>query len=396
LENVINYLSNFKFSDEEIEWLRSNQIFKHADDGFFDYLSNIRFTGDIWALPEGTPFFANEPILRVEAPIIEAQLIETYLLSTVNFQTLIASKSSRVVNSARGRMVIDFGTRRAHGPEAGILAARASYIAGCAGTSNVYAGMRLGIPVYGTAAHSYTMAFESEEDSFNNYCQTFPDSTALLIDTYNTIEAAKKVSTMNFEGIKAVRLDSGNIARLSKRVRSILDNAGRDSVKIIASGDLNEYKIDRLLGSSSPIDMFGVGTEMVTSRDDPALSGIYKLVQIKKEDGIYYKAKFSPKKVTYPAAKQIFRKLQKNGKYAYDIVACHDEEPPAGCIILMRKYIDSGSLIAKLPAISEIREQCLRNVSLLPAPCKKISTRKAIYPVKYSRKLKKLLKQCKG
>jgi nicotinate phosphoribosyltransferase len=306
LEHAVQYLLALKFHDEEIEYLRSLDTFKTASAAFWRYLHDFHFTGDVWAVPEGTVIFADEPMLRLRAPIIEAQIVETFLLSAMNFQTMVASKAARVVQSACGKPVVDFGTRRAHGPEAGILAARASYIGGCIGTSNVEAGFSFGIPVFGTAAHSFTMAFDNEEDSFQSYYRVFPESTTLLIDTYDTIKGAKKACTLG-SGLKGVRLDSGDILTLSKKVRTILDEAGLREVKIVASGDLNEYKIDNLLQNGAPIDIFGVGTEMVTSKDAPALGGIYKLVECERNGVITYKSKFSDEKVTYPGSKQLLR-----------------------------------------------------------------------------------------
>ncbi|HLG30239.1 MAG TPA: nicotinate phosphoribosyltransferase, partial [Candidatus Brocadiales bacterium] len=312
LEQAVHYFKHLKFSEEIINYLQNHPVFKDVKEEFFEYLRNFKFTGNVYAMPEGTPVFANEPLLRVMAPMIETQLVETYLLSTINFQTLIASKASRVVHSARGKDVIDFGTRRAHGAQAGVLAARACFIGGCAGTSNVLAGYELGIPIVGTMAHSWVMAYDTELESFQKYYSVFPDSTVLLIDTYETLNAAN-LATMVAKGIKGVRLDSGNLLELSVKARRILDEKGLSHVRILASGDLNEYIIDDLLKKGAPIDSFGVGTEMVTSKDAPALGGIYKLVELLKDGNTIPKMKFSEDKATYPSKKQVYRQSDKDG-----------------------------------------------------------------------------------
>ena len=269
--------------------------------------------------------FANEPIIRVTAPLIEAQLIETYLLSTINYQTLIASKASRIVHAARGREVIDFGTRRAHGPQAGLFAARACFIGGCTGTSNVLAARELGIPPIGTVAHSWVMAYDDEYESYKDFHKVFPDNTILLIDTYDTIKGAK-LATKIGKKLKGVRLDSGNITLLSKKVRKILDDAGLDHVKITASSDLNEYKISQMLAKGACIDSFGVGTEMVTSKDVPALGGVYKLVEQEKEGRLLPKMKLSKDKATLPSKKQVYRFINNKGMFKKDVIGLVDEE----------------------------------------------------------------------
>jgi nicotinate phosphoribosyltransferase len=259
-------------------FLRRLPVFAHLPDDFFRFLSGFRFEGDVWGVPEGTLVFANEPILQVRAPLPQAQLVETFLLSLIHFQTLVATKASRVVEAACGREVIDFGTRRAHGPEAGVIAARASFIGGCIGTSNVCAAKEFGIPVFGTAAHSWTLAFDSEQEAFADYHATFPDSTILLVDTYDTLQGIRNALPLG-KALKGVRLDSGDLLGSSREVRRILDDAGLTETKILASGDLNEYKVRALVEASAPIDLFGVGTEMVTSKDQPSLGAVYKLVE---------------------------------------------------------------------------------------------------------------------
>ena len=243
------------FTSDEIGYLRGLPAFDRLSSKFFEYLREFRFSGDVWAMPEGSLAFAGEPLLRVTAPLIEAQIVETYLLATINFQTLIATKASRIVEAAQGRGIVEFGARRAHGFGAAIYAARAAFIGGCIGTSNVEAGRMFDIPVYGTAAHSFTMAFEREIDAFRAYFKVFPDSSTLLLDTYDTINAARLATEFGPE-LRGVRLDSGDMIDLSKQVRAILDEAGMRQTKILASGDLNEYKIAKMIADGAPIRPF--------------------------------------------------------------------------------------------------------------------------------------------
>jgi len=391
LEQVIEYLLNLRFTKKEILFLKRMPTFKYVKRDFFDYLRDFRFNGDLWSVPEGTIVFENEPIIRVTANIIEAQIIETFILSMINFQTLVATKASRVVYAAKGKPVIDFGSRRAHGPEAGILAARASYIGGCIGTSNVYAGYKFGIPVYGTAAHSYTMAFDSELESFKKYYDTFPETTVLLIDTYDIEEGARNAVKIG-QSLKGVRIDSDNIIEKSKKVRRILDKAGLHNAKILGSGDLNEYKIDKILKEKAPVDMFGVGTEMVTSRDDPALGGVYKLVEQITDDGIKYRAKFSIEKATYPGKKQIFRRYDNNGMMKEDILTLANAKKPQGTEPLLKNYIKNGKLMKKLPELSQIRNTTVRNLKKLPNKYKNLY-KVVHFRVKISPELKRLFRK---
>jgi len=386
LEQALEYLENLKFLTEEIEYLSSLPQFKSVPKEFFDYLAQLKFTGEVWAMEEGEPFFAGEPVLQVRAPLIQAQLVETYLLSMINFQSLIATKSARVVESAKGRQVVDFGARRAHGPEASVLAARASFIGGCVGTSNVYAGKELKIPAVGTMAHSYIMSFPTEKEAFEKYLTTFPEHTTLLIDTYDTIRSAHMVAGMKGE-IKGVRLDSGDLLQLSKMVRRILDRAGKKSVRILASGDLNEFIIDELVRKKAPIDAFGVGTELVTSKDAPALGGIYKLMEIKTEQGVKYTLKLSAKKATYPGQKQVFRRIGEKGYYQEDIIACFDEKLSGRP--LLKKVMENGKTMGKLPSLEEIQKKALKEIQKIPPRVRSLD-RPSHFPVKYSEKIKKL------
>jgi len=328
LEQALEYLAELGFTAEQIEYLRAHKSFENVSAEFFDYLARFRFTGDVWAIPEGTAVFGMEPLLRVTAPIIEAQIVETFLLSTINFQTMIASKAARVVTAAQGRSVIEFGTRRAHGTEAGLFAARAAYIGGCVGTSNVEAGHLFGIPTFGTLAHSFIMSFDREDDAFRAFLKVFPTTATVLVDTYDTIAAVKRLARDFGLAIPAVRLDSGDLLELSKQVRQILDEAGMTATRIFASGDLNEYKIADLISRGAQIDSFGVGTELATSYDVPALSGVYKLAAIEQSGGISMRMKLSHDKATYPGAKQVWRFTDSAGKYAQDLIALADEEPP--------------------------------------------------------------------
>jgi len=386
LEQAIYYLRNLRFTAEYLKYLKDLPVFKNVSRAFFDYLRDFRFSGDVSAVPEGTVIFANEPIIRVTASMIEAQLIETYLLSMINYQTLIASKASRVVHAANGRGVIDFGTRRAHGPQAGVLAARACFIGGCVGTSNVLAAYELGIPPIGTIAHSWVMAYDDEYESYEDFHKVFPDNTILLIDTYDTIKGAQMATKIG-KKLKGVRLDSGNITLLSKRVRNILDNAGLKQVKITASGDLNEYKISQMLAKGACIDSFGVGTEMVTSKDTPALGGVYKLVEQEKEGTLLPKMKFSKDKATCPSKKQVYRFLNKKGLFQKDIIGLIDEEFDAGELLL--PVMKKGKIVYKISTVQQIQKTAEKNISQLPDKFKDLNCEIA-YPVTVSKRLRQV------
>jgi nicotinate phosphoribosyltransferase len=386
LEQALDYLQNFRFEKEHVDFLRKHSAFKDISDDFFTYLLKLRFTGDVWALPEGTVFFANEPVMRVTAPIIQAQIVETFLLSTINFQTLIATKASRLVQSARGRDIVEFGGRRAHGPEAALLAARASYVGGCVGTSNVLAGYRFGIPIYGTMAHSFVMNYETEEEAFGRFCKAFPTNPALLLDTYDTLQAAKKAVPLK---PSLVRLDSGDRYDLSKKVRKIFDDAGLKQTKIFVSGDLNEIIIDDLTARGAPIDAFGVGTELVTSRDDPALQAIYKLVETRRQGELNFRVKTSEGKRTIPGAKQIYRNYSASGEIEGDLLALQDEENKAGGDPLLVQVFKNGKIDYPLPKINEIREITLSGVARLSAKYKQL-THAQPAPVRLSSRLQRL------
>ncbi|MDZ4801048.1 MAG: nicotinate phosphoribosyltransferase [Bryobacteraceae bacterium] len=351
LPQAVEYLLDLHFTEDQIQYLQSLAQFRNALPGFWDYLREFRFTGDLFAMREGTPFFAGEPIVTVRAPIIEAQLVETYLLGMLGFQSLIAAKASRVVAAAEGRAVVEFGTRRAHGPEAGRLAGRAAFIAGCAGTSNVEAGHRFHIPVFGTSAHSWVLAFEEETESFRALQKLLGDGTVYLIDSYDTLEGARRAVSLG-PPMWGVRLDSGDLVSLSKQVRQILDEAGFPNAKIMATSDLNEYRIRELLTAGAPIDVFGVGTELATSADAPAVSAVYKLVELEANGEKRYIAKYSPEKQTLPGAKQVFRFASK------DVVGCSSECMESSAEALLRPVIIGGQLIEPLPSATEARDHC--------------------------------------
>ena len=301
LHRAVEYLLNLTFTADEIAYLRGLESFGNAPASFWDYLAAFRFTGDVFAVPEGTVLYAGQPVMNVRAPLIEGQIPETYLLSAITFETLIATKAARVTHAAEGRDVIEFGTRRAHTPEAGVLGARAAFIGGCAGTSNALAGFRFGIPVMGTAAHSWVLSFETETEAFRQLQQLLGSHTVQLIDTYDTLEGARIAARMG-RPLWGVRLDSGDVTQLAREVRRILDAAGMPEAKIMASGDLDETKIAELLEAGAPIDAFGVGTELAVSGDAPSMGAIYKLVEIQQGDRVRHTAKNSPEKQRCRAA----------------------------------------------------------------------------------------------
>ena len=390
LEQIIDYLLNFHFSENQIEWLRSLEQFRHLDPKFFDFLSDLRFTGDVRAIPEGTMVFPLEPLLQVTAPLIEAQILETYLLNVLNSQSMIATKAARMMKAAAGRSVIDFGARRAQSPQAALYAARASYIAGCPGTSNVLAAFLAGIPPYGTTAHSFTMAFESELEAFRAYHRVFPKTTVLLLDTYDTLEAAKKAKLVGND-LAAVRIDSGDLLDLSRKVRKILDDDDLRHVRIMASGDLNEFKIADLVSQKAPIDAFGVGTELVTSYDAPALNGVYKLVEMTIGGKLVSRIKTSQGKPSYPGRKQVYR-FQKNHYHSHDLVTLADEDPPENASPMLKMYVESGKCTAKLPSLAEIRNHAALNLDALDPSFHDVNS-VAEYPVAFSERLKQELRK---
>ena len=366
LETLLEALKEFKFGEGDLSYLSS--LGKFSDD-FLDYLRNYRFSGSLYAVPEGRIVFENEPLIQVEASLPDAQILETLIINVIHFQTMVASKAARCVLAAHGRNVVDFGLRRAHGLEAGLYAARAAYIAGFHATSNLEAGKRFGIPVVGTMAHSYVMVFDSEEEAFKSFARSFPENAIFLIDTYNTFKAAEKVVEIAKSGVPviAVRIDSGDLEALSKKVRRILDDGGLRDVKIIVSGGLDEYDVQALVDKGAPVDVFAVGTKVVTSSDRPYLDVAYKLVEYKGEP----KFKLSPGKVTFPYKRQIYRHYSKEGVMERDEVVKYDREEGMGEPMVVR-ILEGGRQIYALPGLERIRENFRRDLKALPEELKKL------------------------
>ncbi len=390
IAQAAEYLLNLRFTAEEIDYLRGLPQFSRAPEEFFRHLRDLRFTGDLYAVPEGTPLFAGEPLLTVRAPMIEAQVAETYLLAMVAFQTLIATKATRVVQVANGRSVVEFGTRRAHSPEAGTLAGRAAYIGGCTGTSNVLSGFRYGIPVFGTAAHSWVQAFEDELEAQRRLQELLGEGTIYLVDTYDTIEGTRKVTTLG-RPIWGVRIDSGDRAVLSRAVRNVLDDAGLQDAKIMATGDLNEYRIRELLNAGAPIDAFGVGTELATSADSPTLAAVYKLVEMECGGKTRYTAKFSEDKITLPAAKQIWRYHAQTDGGSRDYITRYGERgPDPDAKPLLEPVILNGRLLRPLPDAHEARAYAAEAIRAVPETCRHLED-PAPYPIQHSDELLRLL-----
>lgn len=402
LEQALDFLENVRFSAEDVVYLRAQPFFRNVHSDFFDYLSRFQFTGDVCALPEGTIFFPGEPLLRVTAPIAEAQLVETGLLSILHFQTLIASKASRVTTAAAGRPVVEFGSRRAHGMEAGVLAARAAFIGGCEGTSNTYAGRRFGIPVYGTQAHSWIMAHEDEAQAFSDFLDVFPEDSTLLVDTYDVHAAVEKIIALGRKP-SGVRLDSGDALADSLWVRKRLDQAGWSDVRIFSSGELDEGRIETLLRNGARIDAFGVGTALSTSSDSPNIGVIYKLVEVETGDTVRSAAKFSQEKATYPGRKQVFRFSGNDGKFSEDIIGLGEESFPGSDPLLMtvmrqgrrlepaRKSAQKDS--AAVAALRAAREGLLAARPRFPEHILALGEAQPPFPVRYTAPLEDLQDQ---
>jgi nicotinate phosphoribosyltransferase len=394
LEQAVDYLLDLRFTPDDIDYLRALPQFAQTSAAFFDMLATLRFTGDLFAVPEGTPLFPGEPFLTLRAPIIEAQIPETYLLSTIGFQSMIATKAARNVKAALGRGVVEFGTRRAHSPEAGVLAGRAAYIGGCEGTSNTETGKLFGVPVFGTCAHSWVMSFTHEREAFAQLQKLLGESTVYLIDTYDTLEGARRAVELG-RPVWGVRLDSGNPVELAPAVRKILDDGGLGDAKIMVTGDLNEYKIHELVAAQAPIDSFGVGTELATSGDAPSLGVVYKLVELERGSERRYTLKLSEDKATLPGTKQIFR-------YAdHDLLARSKECPscPPGSApseALLRPVILNGELIEPLPSATEARAHAADCLARLPAPCHSLFEVDRCWRVEISSELQCLAERVRG
>jgi len=377
LEEIKEVLENLRFSPEDLDYLYGLKLFP---DTFLDYLKEFRFTGTVYAMDDGQLFFPYEPVVRVEAPILEAQLLETVLMNQLHVPILIASKAARVYTVSRGRALFDFSLRRTHGKDAGLKVAKATYAAGFKGTSNVLAGKLYSIPVVGTVAHSFIMAFESEEEAFRAYLKVFPQNGVLLIDTYDPIrgaERAVKVAKEMGVKLKGVRIDSGDLVEVSKKVRKILDEAGFFETKIILSGGLDEYRIDSLLKRGAVVDAFGVGTKVGTSADAPFVDLVYKMV----EYGGKPVMKVSSGKRMYPGRKQVFRKGWQ------DYLTLFDETAPGEP--LLKKKVENGSFLSPLESLKTVQERLTENLNSLPEELKDIYSQKERLP-KVSPKLEKL------
>jgi nicotinate phosphoribosyltransferase len=398
---TLELLRELRFGERDLDYLRSLGMFR---DEFLDYLARFRFSGDVEAMPEGTLAFANEPLLRVTAPLIEAQLVETVLLNQINFQTMIATKAARVVLAAgggspgAGERVIDFSPRRDHGADAAMKVARSAAVAGCGGTSNVAAAMRYGLRPMGTMAHSYVLAFDTEREAFRCFIESFPRNTTLLVDTYDPLDGVRNAIAAGRDAgvvLAGVRLDSGDLLSLSREARRLLDEAGMAETRITASGDLEERRIAELVAAGAPIDLWGVGTELGTSRDSPVVNGVYKLVA-RRHGGVWQGVwKRSADKATIPGPKQVFRRYA-DGEMRGDVIAAADER--ADGEPLLRPAMRGGQLV-RVESLDEIRERATAQLASLPeelrrplddgAPSDDGAPRP--YPVRYSERLQALI-----
>ncbi|MDI6853792.1 MAG: nicotinate phosphoribosyltransferase [Deltaproteobacteria bacterium] len=387
LEEALNYLATLRFTEEDLAYLESTGLFQTR---FLDFLKTVRFTGEVFALPEGGIFFKDEPLLEVTAPIIEAQLVETFIINAMSLQTLIATKASRSVHAAQGRPIVDFSLRRTQGTDAGLKVARASYLVGFLGTSNVLAGKLYDIPIFGTMAHSYITSFKDEIEAFRVFAKNFPNITTLLIDTYDNYVGARKAAEVAREmesrgqRLRAVRLDSGDIAEISKKVRQILAEEGVGYAKILASGGFDEYKIARVLAAGGEVDQLAVGTKMGVSADAPYFDIAYKMVKYAGRPVM----KLSTGKRTLVDQKQVFRFYDDQGNMARDVIALRQEELPGGQPLL-EKVMDRGRVTKQLPDLKQSRDYFASQFTSLPQAYKDIEN-PAAYPVSLSAGLEKL------
>jgi nicotinate phosphoribosyltransferase len=392
LEQVLEFLVRLRFTPEELDWLASSGRFSK---NLIDYLEGLRFAGDIHAMAEGTVFFPDEPILRVTAALPEAQLIETRLINLLQFQSMIAAKAARMILASPGKRLVDFGLRRAHGAEAGLLAARASYIAGFAGTATVLADKEFGIPIFGTMAHSYIQVHDDEAEAFENFARARPKNLTLLIDTYDTEAAARKVVALaprlKAAGISigAVRLDSGDLITLSKTVRRILDEGELRDVTIFASGGIDETAIANIIRSGAPIDGFGIGSSLTTSYDAPGLDCVYKL----EEYAGLPRRKRSAGKATWPGRKQVWRRFGADGRMAGDILSLENDDQPGEPLIEL--VMQGGKRLKPAPTLAEIRVRAARDLERLPEPLRRLEPG-ASYPVEVSEALRRLAAEVDG
>ena len=390
LADVLNFLEQFRFNAAAIDYLRSRGMFTEE---FLDFLRDLRFTGDVWAIPEGRLFFKDEPVLEVTAPIVEAQLVETFIINQIHLQTLIATKAARCLHAARGRAVVDFSLRRTHGIDAGIKVARASYLVGFAGTSNVKAGQEYGIPVVGTMAHSFVSSSENEIDAFRAFVASFPNNSILLIDTYDTLAGARNAVAVaremaaRRERLQGVRIDSGDLAKLAFEVRRIFDAAGFPDVKIIGSGGLDEYDLADFSDAAVPFDSYGVGTKMGTSADAPWTDIAYKLVEYDNRQVL----KLSTGKTSIPGKKQVFRACDNEDRLRKDTITLRDERL-ADAEPLLKKVMAAGKVIGRQPLLEDARGTFSTEFRRLPDPIKAIRN-PANYPVEQSAELTALRKK---
>ncbi|HLB79467.1 MAG TPA: nicotinate phosphoribosyltransferase [Dongiaceae bacterium] len=386
LEQALDYLERLRFAEDELDWLARSGRFNRR---FLDYLADFRFTGDVHAMPEGTAFFADEPILRITAPLPQAQLVETRIINLLHFQSLIAAKAARMVLAAPDKLLVDFGLRRAHGAEAGLLAARASYIAGFAGTATTLAEAMFGIPIYGTMAHSFIQAHDDETEAFESFARSRPQNLILLIDTYDTEAGARKVVALaprlKAAGIepRGVRLDSGDLIALAGRVRRILDDGGLPEVRIFVSGGIDEDRLAAMAAAGAPIDGVGIGTSLTTSSDAPALDCAYKL----QEYAGLARRKRSEGKATWPGRKQVWRRYDAAGRMAGDVIALEGDERAGEPLI--RPVMRDGRRIGGRPALAAIRERTKHELSRLPEPLRRL-TPGAAYAVEVAPELRAL------
>ena len=371
LADAIDYLTTLHFSDAEIDWLKSTGRFNQS---LFDYLAGFRFTGDVHAIPEGSVCFPSEPLIRITAPLSQAQLVETRLINILHYQTLVASKAARMVLAAPGKILSDFGLRTAHGAEAGLFSARASYIAGFAGAANVLAGKRYGIPIVGTMAHSYVQVHDDETQAFENFARARPEGVILLIDTYDTEQGARKVvelaPRLKADGItiRGVRIDSGDLITNAHKVRRILDEGGLREVIILVSGGINEDILQGMMKARTPIDGFGIGVNLAASLDVPALDCAYKLQSYAGRP----KRKLSEGKATWPGAKQVWRTYDADGRMRGDILSLETDRQPGEPLIV--PVMRAGKLIASLPALAQIREHAARDLKRLAGPLARLES----------------------
>jgi nicotinate phosphoribosyltransferase len=391
LESVLGYLERFRFTDGDLAYLRSLSRFEEP---FLAFLADVRFMGSVRAMPEGTVFFPDEPVLEVTSSVIEAQLVETFVVNQVHLQTVLATKAARVRTAARDRHVIDFGARRCHGTEAANLAARAGYLVGFDGTSNTMAAALYEIDPFGTMAHSFVCAFPSEIDAFRGYANTFPDAAALLVDTYDTVEGVRKALAVATElrrqghEVRAVRLDSGDLLALSRAARRMADAAGFPALHVFVSGGLDEYEVDALVRAGAPIDAFGVGTRVGVSADAPCADCAYKLVEYAGRPVL----KLSAKKQTLPGPKQVFRRHGPDGRMLYDVVARAAEAPPGDTRPLLVDVMGGGRRVGPHVPLAESRLRCRTEVANLPDRHKALES-PAPFEVRFSEKLARLTRE---